>query len=960
MTLLAEAPADQEEPAVQLPSLPDEPPPNGFPVLMTVAPVVVSLILFALLRTPYVLMFAILGPVLGTANVIDQRLGRKRRRKRAQAQFEEDAAKARVEIARAHRRILARKRAAHPLAIDLANGARRVEPGIVVGTTIAKSGLRLDGAGSDAQSRELAELASRLHGVPITVEGRGICVSGPRVEVTGALRALVVQLLTENPAALISITGERSQTVVVELQRAGMRLVKPELAEIYICAHSASAEAKASCAADDEAIGIAIETGGSAVLTESSGRVTKIIADSLGAAMLLSWLPNVVAAQRARANSTGTLPIACDLGDLTPATEGQLAAHFLLATEGPCRIDLVGDGPHALIGGTTGSGKSELLIAWTAALASSYTSDECNLLCIDFKGGATFDAVTALPHCVGVVTDLDDDEALRVGASLRAEMRRREFALRDLRVRDIADLKPGILPRLVVMVDEFQALLEAHPDLQDVFGDLGARGRSLGIHLVLCTQRPTGAFRESLLANAAIRICLRVEQPSDSMTLLGCADGSKIDRELRGRALVTLGNDPAVEVQGAIARPELIAELAKREQTRRQTDALQPVRKPWLPALPEELPIANISELGRPQTIPFALGDLPEKQQQPIVSLERPGQHIFVIGMAESGKSTVIETIGEAALARGIRVCTIGGHGVEHAWDSLESLLRTPPREWTVVLLDDLDLLEQQLDEEHRAEWVDRLQRLLRTGTRLNLSAVLTARRSSGSLQRIRSLCDDTLYLAAPSRQEWILQGADASDWADHLPPGRGRLGKLLIQVAKTTGSSGAGSGDSAHSREPVAGDSVMGVPVTGSLADTQWQPFRVPAAGLVVTGRRLAPVRQALMALGYSVGAVPSAAAVRSGELELELGGTVILGDTDQWNAAYGTLPKFAEHVPVLLVGVTPGEWRSTFRGDPLYPALEEPFNRALLRLPNGAVERVELLDGSPVRVQTCARSAR
>lgn len=927
MTIAPEAPADREEPPLRLPSLPEEPAPNGFPVLMTVAPIVVALVLFAVLRTPYVLMFAILGPVLGTANVIDQRIGRRRRRARAQARFEEDAAEARVEIARAHARLIARRRIEQPLARDLVAGARRLESGVVVGTTTVRSGLRVEGAGSDDGSRALVELAARMDGAPIMVDSDWIAVTGPRAEVTGAVRALVVQLLADRPAARIAICGDRARGVVHELRAAGIELVDAEDAEVGLCADAPAHASSIHRPAQTPFAQITIEAGGLAVLTDSAGRKTRIRADSLGATMLAGWLPAVVNAQRDRARSTRGLPSRCELGDLEPVVEGELAANFLLAADGARPIDLVAHGPHAVIGGTTGSGKSELLIGWATALAKRWSSEECTLLCIDFKGGATFDAVEALPHCVGIVTDLDDDEALRVVSSLRAEVRRRELSLRGLGARDIADLESGTIPRLVVMVDEYQALMEAHPDLHEVFGDLAARGRSLGIHLILCTQRPSGTFRENLLANAAIRICLRVEQASDSITLLGSAAGTTLPRDLRGRALLKIGSAEADLVHVARARPMLIEEVAARESASRVAANLAPVRRPWHPPLPEQLAPESLEHARASVGVPYALGDLPERQQQPIIGLDRPGRHLFVLGMVDSGKTGTTQAIAESAGTRGVRVRWIRG-SVEDAWDGIEALLRQPASGWTMVLIDDVDLLEQQLDDEHRAEWLDRLQRLLRTGTRLNLSVVLTARRVSGILQKIRGLCSDTLYLAAPSRQEWILQGADPSHWSDGLVPGRGRLGNLLVQVARAS-----------ESNAP-----------TGAGA---WQPFAVPSSGLVVTGRRLGPVRAALGALGCESSPVPNAAAVRNGELEGDLGRAVLLGEVDQWNAAYGSLPKLAERMPVLAVGVTPGEWRSTFRGDPIYPALEDPFTRALLRMPDGTVSRVRLRDGRPVSVQ-------
>lgn len=925
MTAIIETPLDQEEPAIRIPSLPDEPPANGFPVLMTVAPVVVALILFALLRTPYVLMFAILGPVLGTANVIDQRIGRRRRRRRALTQFSIDATAAEREIADAHARVVARRRTAHPLAADLIAGMKRVEPGIVVGTTTVPSGIRIEGAGSDERSQDLVMRATRLTGIPITAESDRFCVQGPRAEVSSAVRALIVQLLTDRLDAKFAVASRRDETVTQEICAAGLALSDVELADVCVCVHSTVNDVE-RCSGNGYAA-IEISESGSGVLSDSSGKKVRIQVDSLSAAMFARWLPKVATAQQERERSTRALPRLIELGDLEPSRCGHLGSTFLYAEDGPYSVDLVGDGPHALIGGTTGSGKSELLIAWATGLAASNTSEECTFLCIDFKGGATFDSIAGLPHCVGVVTDLDDDEALRVGASLRSEVRRRELVLRDLGVRDIAELDRGIVPRLVVFVDEFQALVETHPDLQDVFHDVGARGRSLGIHLVLCTQRPTGVFRESLLANAAIRLCLRVEQPSDSSTLLGNPAATELGRDLRGRCLVRTGSNEVTQVQTAIARPALIEAIAARENASRRSLHLAEVRRPWHPPLPELLELDGLMHEHLPGSIPFGLGDSPEHQQQPVMSIDRPGQHLFVVGTAETGKSQTLNTLERSARNQGIRIQRISAD-VEDAWDGVEALLTRPSSSWTLVLIDDVDTLEQQFADEHRHEWLERLQRLLRTGTRLNLSVVLTARRVSGALQRLRGLCADTLFFNAPSKQEWIMQGGEASHWHAAMPPGRGRLGSLLLQVA-------------------------VAEPRESATTGRAWARFEVPDSGMIVTGRRLGPVRDSLSALGHPVAAVPTAAAARSGDLSLELNGQVLIGEHDQWNAAYGTLPKFAEHVPVLSIGLTPGEWRSTFRGDALYPAVDDSFTRGLLRMPNGRVARVQLEEGRPTVTQ-------
>ena len=167
-----------------------------------------------------------------------------------------------------------------------------------------------------------------------------------------------------------------------------------------------------------------------------------------------------------------------------------------LAADGVVEVDLVGDGPHALVAGTTGSGKSELLRTLVVTLAAGSSPEHLTFVLVDYKGGATFDACADLPHTVGLVTDLDDRLAERALTSLEAELRRRERLLRAVGAADLCDYRsaPGRtpLPRLVVVVDEFAALSAELPAFVPALVGIAQRGRSLGIHLVLATQRPAG------------------------------------------------------------------------------------------------------------------------------------------------------------------------------------------------------------------------------------------------------------------------------------------------------------------------------------------------------------------------------------------------------------------------------------------------------------------------------------
>ena len=168
-------------------------------------------------------------------------------------------------------------------------------------------------------------------------------------------------------------------------------------------------------------------------------------------------------------------------------------------------MDLRADGPHALIGGTTGAGKSELLQTLVASIAASHTPERVTFLLVDYKGGAAFKECVDLPHTVGMVTDLDGHLVDRVLVSLRAELRRRERVLHHHGAKDILELERrdplNAPPALVLVVDEFATLAKELPGFVDGVVSIAQLGRSLGIHLILATQRPAGAINDNIRAN---------------------------------------------------------------------------------------------------------------------------------------------------------------------------------------------------------------------------------------------------------------------------------------------------------------------------------------------------------------------------------------------------------------------------------------------------------------------------
>ncbi|MGA0036359.1 MAG: FtsK/SpoIIIE domain-containing protein, partial [Ilumatobacteraceae bacterium] len=302
-------------------------------------------------------------------------------------------------------------------------------------------------------------------------------------------------------------------------------------------------------------------------------------------------------------SSIDVLPQLVRLREFARQSDHSLCVEIGDAINGPFNIDLVGDGPHALIAGTTGSGKSEFLRALITALCVRYSSDVLNLVLIDFKGGSTFDEFNQLPHVTDVVSDLDVEQIDRMLAGLQIEIHRREQVLREMNARDIASLLSTgrSLSRLVVIVDEFAVLAHRHPEHMKTFVAIASQGRSLGLHLVLASQRVTGAINDDIRANTDLRIAFRVADTSESRDVVGCAEAAQISKAHPGRALVKGSGGEVVEVQTAVVMNDDLDKLKNLCEMCSDT----PARRTWSDALPTEL-APSINGIG--------LIDVPEQQ----------------------------------------------------------------------------------------------------------------------------------------------------------------------------------------------------------------------------------------------------------------------------------------------------------------------------------------------------------
>ncbi|MEJ6488268.1 FtsK/SpoIIIE domain-containing protein [Leucobacter sp. USCH14] len=397
--------------------------------------------------------------------------------------------------------------------------------------------------------------------------------------------------------------------------------------------------------------------------------------------------------------------------------------------DGLAAIDLRTHGPHALVGGTTGAGKSEFLQSWIMSMAATISPDRLTFLLIDYKGGAAFAECVDLPHTVGLVTDLSPHLVRRALASLRAELHYREELLAARSAKDLIAMErrsdPTAPPVLVIVIDEFAALAAEVPEFVDGVVDVAQRGRSLGLHLIMATQRPAGVITDNLRANTNLRVALRMADESDSNDVLGAADAAFFPPETPGRGAFKVGPGRIAHFQtgylggrasgaesGSLIEvrslgfaegepwsipPEPRSEKRRRVQPPRDIEQLRdaitaaatdlglaPPRRPWLDALPASLALETVQRQAATQlhdiddAAVIGLRDEPSSQsQRPVVIDFEVAGSVAFIGASGTGKTSALITLA-AALSTNADEYPVELYAIDAAGGALDALSILP------------------------------------------------------------------------------------------------------------------------------------------------------------------------------------------------------------------------------------------------------------------------------------------
>ncbi|SFK55280.1 FtsK/SpoIIIE domain-containing protein [Cellulomonas sp. KH9] len=747
-----------------------------------------------------------------------------------------------------------------------------------------------------ATAARLADRAGPVAGDPAPWPAdRTIALVGARGATTAAARALVLRTLgAGGPARLVLRTGRPAEWGWARWWEPRAELPAPDDHDVLVVLDGDAAAVGGWRATAPAArlllvlppgaavpawVGTVLHPSGGVVTTgrrrpaRTTARPPEAVAPDVAdaqarAAAALAWVLGADAAAASR-----TTPVAASLGCL-PGVPAARADHVLTAWHDAADastlasplgvgtggrtvvLDLVRDGPHALVAGTTGAGKSELLTTLVLGLALRHPPHRLAVLLVDFKGGTGLGPLAGLPHVVGHVHDLDVAAARRTLGWLRAELRRRERLLAATGRTDLTDLDPahrGTPARLLVVVDELRALVDDLPEAAGALARLAAQGRALGMHLVLATQRPAGAVPADLRANVGLRIALRVAGEDDSRDVVGCPDAAHLDPTVPGRALLQVAARPVTVLQVASARRRArgpavrlaappgeggtvwhatpprdddvatwVAACARAARGGRGTGV------PWLPPLPDRVPADAVDDpdRGRPGLL-VAVADVPDEQRREPVRWRPDHGPLLAVGGPRSGRSTVLLRVGTEGLRAGMHVHAVGlpGRAVDRLRATAAGLVGTavpvddvhrtvlllerltgaaradaPAR---LLLVDGLDALLEALGSHARGVGVDLLTGLLRRpppGVHVAAAGPVVA-----AVTRLTGAFGLRLVLPVPDATLDALAGVPGPPTGPRTTPGRAVAcsadGVRLCQVVLPAGRA---SGPAPGSRGPA------------------------------------------------------------------------------------------------------------------------------------------------------------
>lgn len=360
-------------------------------------------------------------------------------------------------------------------------------------------------------------------------------------------------------------------------------------------------------------------------------------------------------------------------------------------------------GPHGLVAGTTGSGKSEIVQSYILSLAVNFHPYEVGFLLIDYKGGGMANLFQKLPHLLGTITNLDGAESYRAMVSIKSELARRQRIFNQYNVNHINGYhqlyKLGkvteAIPHLFLISDEFAELKKEQPEFMKELVSAARIGRSLGIHLILATQKPSGVVDEQIWTNSKFKLCLKVQNESDSREMIKTPDAAAITQP--GRAYLQVGNNEIYELfqsafsgapyseeesgeeerdirvwmvnelgQGRLINQDLGGSMESNRIRKTQLDvvvehiseifdklSLPPVKSPWLPPLGKVMVSPHLRNIKDSSsfdkiTLNVALGmeDIPSEQSQEEFMIDfLHNGHVMLFASTGYGKTVFLETI---------------------------------------------------------------------------------------------------------------------------------------------------------------------------------------------------------------------------------------------------------------------------------------------------------------------------